>query len=390
MKRTWIVFLKECRDNLRDRRTLMSVLLFGPLFGPILFAIFMGSAISMGADEQEEALAVPVKGAEHAPELIAFLKENRLEIETFDGDDPADAVRERDEDFVLEIGSDYGEALREGRPAPLRFYADRSRQRLSGKISRVKNTIDGWDRQLTQLRLMARGIDGRVIRPIQLEEVDVSTPETRGQMIAAMLPYFILLTVLMGGFYLAIDTTAGERERGSLEPLLSTAAHRGEILAGKLLATAVFSLLALMIVISAFSVALRFVPMESVGMSLSLDVVTAVSIFLTVAPFALLGSAVMCLVASFTKSYKEAQTWLSVVMIVPLAPMIVHFVRPFEATVGMLAIPVVGQHVAILELLGAEPLPPLGVALNLAATLALTAIVSWVAWLFYRREAILG
>ncbi|WP_406672773.1 ABC transporter permease, partial [Natronospira sp.] len=242
----------------------------------------------------------------------------------------------------------------------------------------------------TELRLLARGIDGRVIRPLQLQEVDVSTPETRGLMIAAMLPYFILLTVLMGGFYLAIDTTAGERERGSLEPLLSTAARRGEILAGKLLATATFSLLALAIVIAAFSVALRFVPMETVDMALSLDLATAVMLFLTVSPFAFLGAAVMCLVASFTKSYKEAQTWLSVVMIVPLAPMIVHFVRPFEPTILNLAIPVLGQHVAMLELLGAETLPVLGLVLNTGVTLALTGVVAWVAWLFYRRESVLG
>lgn len=389
MKRTWIVFLKECRDNLRDRRTLMSVLLFGPLFGPALFAIIMSTTLTMGADEAEEALTLPVQGMEHAPALMDFLRENRLELEAFEGD-PETTVREQDEDYVLKVGPDYAEAMREGRPAPLQFYADRSRQRLSGEFSRVKRTINGWDRQLTQLRLVARGIDPRTIRPLELEEVDVSTPETRGQIIAAMLPYFILLTVLMGGFYLAIDTTAGERERGSLEPLLSTAARRGEILAGKLLATAVFSMLALAIVIAAFSVAMRFVPMEMVGMSLSLGPATAATMFLVVAPFALLGAAVMCLVASFTKSYKEAQTWLSVVMFVPLAPLIIHMIRPFEPTVAVLAAPVVGQHIAILELLAAEPLPMLGLVLNLAATLVVAGLVATVAWIFYRRESVLG
>ncbi|MDQ2069750.1 ABC transporter permease [Natronospira bacteriovora] len=389
MKRTWIVYLKEVRDNLRDRRTLLSVLLFGPLFGPILFAVFMGTAITMGADEIEKRLTLPVKGESHAPELIAWLRENRLDIQTFEGD-PRQAVRDREVDYVLVIDSGYAEAMREGRSAPLQLVADRSRQRLAGQLARVRSTVNGWDRTLTELRLLARGIDSQVIHPLQLEEVDVSTPEARGLMIAAMLPYFILLTVLMGGFYLAIDTTAGERERGSLEPLLSTAARRGEILLGKLLATATFSLLALMIVIAAFSLALRFVPMETVDMSLSLDAATAVKLFLTVAPFAFLGASVMCLVASFTKSYKEAQTWLSVVMVVPLAPMIVHFVRPFEATTLNLAIPVLGQHVAMLELLGAEAIPTLGLILNTALTLLLSAVVAWVAWLFYRRESVLG
>jgi len=387
--RTWIVYLKECHDNLRDRRTLLSVLLFGPLFGPALFAVIMSAVITMGAEEAEQTLTLPVQGQSNAPELIAYLEENRLEIEAFEGD-AEQAVRDRDKDFVLVIGEDYAQALREGRPAPLTFYADRSRQRLSGQFSRVRSTINGWDRTLTELRLLARGIDSRVMRPLQLQEVDVSTPETRGLMLAAMLPYFILLTVLMGGFYLAIDTTAGERERGSLEPLLSTAARRGEILLGKLLATATFSLLALAIVIGAFSVALGFVPMEMVGMSLSLGWETAVRIFLAVAPFALLGAAVMCLVASFTKSYKEAQTWLSVVMVVPLAPMIVHFIRPFEATTLNLAIPVIGQHVAILELLAAESVPALGLAMNAIATLLISGVVAWVAWLFYRRESVLG
>jgi sodium transport system permease protein len=385
----WVVFLKECRDNLRDHRTLTSVLLFGPLLGPALFAILMTTMLRMGAEDIERVLEVPVQGKDNAPSLVAFLEENRIRLVDFEGD-PARAVKDGEQDFVLVIPERYARDFRAGRPAPLELYFARSRQRLMPQLSRLRGALTAWEHKMGQLRLMARGIDGTLLRPVVVEEVDVSTPEERGLMLVAMLPYFVLLSILMGGFYLAIDATAGERERGSLEPLLTTAAGRGELLAGKMLATTLFSSVSLAIVLLAFGVSLRFVPYEQIGVALNLDPRAGLLIFMTALPFALVGSALMCLVASFTKSYKEAQTWLSVVLFVPLVPAIVHMIRPFEAELGILATPVLGQQVALLEILAGRELPATALALNLGSSLALAALIGAIALNFYKRERLLG
>ncbi len=390
MRALWTVFSKECVDHVRDRRSLFSALLFGPLLGPVLFGIMMGAAITMAADDVEKALEVPVVGAERAPELIAFLRENRIDVVEFEGEDPRAAVEAGEEDYVLRVDEGYRESFRAGRPASIGLYADRSRQRLAGDLRRIESTVNGYQRKIGQLRLMSRGVDGRLMQPIVLEEVDVSTPEARGLLMAGMLPYFILLSVMMGGFSLAIDTTAGERERGSLEPLLTTAASRAAILGGKLLATALFCLAALAIVLTAFSISFRFVPLELADMAIALDARAAVTAFWVVAPFTVLGAAIMCLVASFTRSFKEAQTWLSVVLFVPILPAVIHFIRPFEPTLLNLAVPVLGQHVALLEILAAETLSPAAVIVNAGSTLVLAGLVACAAWLFYRREGLLG
>lgn len=384
------VFTKEVVDHFRDRRSLISALVFGPLLGPVLFGIMMGAAITMGAEDLEKELEVPVAGKERAPELMAFLRENGIAVTAFEGDNPRRAVEQEDEDYVLRVDSGYAEAFRAGRPATLGLYADRSEQRLAGDLRRIERTIQGYQQKIGQLRLMARGVDGRLMQPVVVEEVDVSTPEARGMLLAGMLPYFILLSVLMGGFSLAIDTTAGERERGSLEPLLTTGASRGAILGGKLLATAVYCLAALAVVLAAFSVSFRFVPLELADMAIALGAVAALTAFAVVAPFTILGAAIMCLVASFTRSFKEAQTWLSVVLFVPILPAVIHFVRPFEPTLLNLAVPVLGQHVALLEVLSAQGLSPLAVVVNAGTTLLLAGVVALVAARLYRREGLLG
>ena len=127
--------------------------------------------------------------------------------------------------------------------------------------------------------------------------------------------YFVLFAVLMGGLYLAIDSTAGERERGSLEALLSLPVARAALVGGKILATCAYMCLSLAISLAAFVVVFRFVPLERLGMSANLGAGTALEFFAICLPFVPLGAALMTLVASFTRSYREAQTYLTSVLL---------------------------------------------------------------------------
>jgi sodium transport system permease protein len=240
------------------------------------------------------------------------------------------------------------------------------------------------------MRLLARGMDPAVIRPMIVDQMDVSTPAGRSALLLGVLTYFLLFATLMGGFYLAIDTTAGERERKSLEPLLATPVKRSSLLLGKLGATVFYMLLSLALTLAAFTVALAYIPMEQLGMSSSFTVITALKVFAVLVPFTPLGAALMIVVASFTKSYKEAQTYLGLLLVIPTLPLIFAMMLNVEPATRLMWIPSLSQHLLITTLLREDPFQLSWFALSTASTLALAVACGWIATRLYRREALLG
>src|SRR5690606_22253258 len=201
---------------------------------------------------------------------------------------------------------------------------------------------------------------------------------------------FLLLATLMGGFYLAIDSTAGERERKSLEPLLTTPVERSSLLLGKMAATACYMLLSLVLTLAGFTVALHFMPLETLGMSSGFGLGAALASFAILLPFAPLGAALMTLVASFTKSYKEAQTYLTLVLIVPTLPLIFATMLNMKATAALMWIPSLSQHLLITSLIRQDAIPFAYFAQSAICTLLAGALLAWIATRLYDREALLG
>jgi sodium transport system permease protein len=220
--------------------------------------------------------------------------------------------------------------------------------------------------------------------------VDVSTPSARATLLLGMLSYVILVITLLGGLYLAIDATAGERERGSLEALLSVPVARQHLIWGKIAASAVMMAAALALVTVWIAIALRFMPLETFGMSANFGPGVAWRVFLAVLPFALVGAALLTVVASFTRSYKEAQSWLGAVMLVPTLPIAIAGVLDVQPQASLMLVPSLSQHLVIQALMRGEPLPAAWIALSVAGTLALGLLLAWIAGNLYRRESILG
>lgn len=383
-----IVFLKEVRDNLRDRRTLMSALLFGPVIGPLLFVFLMKAAINEGMKGEGE-LPVVVIGAEFAPNLLQVLVERGAEIEESDGD-PEALIKEDKERIVLVIPADIDALYREARPATLQLYFDRSDSTADRRADRVEKLLTVHSRQLGALRLQARGVAPEVMLPFFIDRVDLSTPMSRGAMIFGMLPYFVLLATIMGAFYLAIDTTAGERERGSLESLLSLPLSRTAIVLGKVAAAAVFSMLSLALTVIVFALAFPQLDLGGLGINTSLDISQVVSILLVSLPFTVFAAGMLTLVASYAKSYKEAQTYLSIVMLVPLIPVIVGTVMRADLSLTGALIPGFSQHLLIMEIVKGAAVPLLFMLYSAGTTLAAGALMIGGAVMLYRSERILG
>ena len=392
MRQIFTVFRKEVTDNLRDRRTLMSALLFGPLFGPLLFAGMISLTLERSIGESMEALRLPVSGVDNAPSLVQFLRQNNVDVVgmPLTMEQARKLIDEGTEDVVLIVPGGYGEAIRAGKPAVVQLVSDNANSNATKSIRRAERLLRAYERQLGALRLLARGINPSLISPIAVEDVDVSTPTGRSIILLGMMNYFIIFSMLMGGLYLATDTTAGERERGSLEPLLTLPVERWRLIVGKVLATCLFMVLSLSISLLAFSLSLSFVPLAEVGMASNFGPTVAARIFLVMLPFALVGAAGMTAVASFTKSYKEAQTYLQVLMLVPTLPIIVAALFTLKPTLALMLVPSLSQHLVITGLMKADPLSMAFVVVSFTSTLVIGLLLLGLAARLYRREGILG
>jgi sodium transport system permease protein len=392
MRTVFTVFRKEVLDNVRDRRTLMSALLMGPLFGPIIFVFLINLSIERSLSDVDKPLDVPVIGSGNAPNLSAYLESNNLRL--IDGpatrDAAVEAVKGGTHDVVLVVPADFGERLRQSLPARIELISDRANSTAERDARRVRGALERYNRELGAMRLSARGISPQVATPLNVDDIDVSTPSGRSGLLLGMMSYFFIFALLMGGMYLAIDSTAGERERGSLEPLLALPVTRERLILGKILAACLFMMLSLALSLAAFFVALKFMPLEELGMTPNFGPEVVGKAFLLLLPFILLGAALMTLVASFTKSYREAQTWLSVLMLAPTLPILVVSVLQLRPSLQFMFVPSLSQHLLLIDMVKNEPLDTLHIGLSVGSTLGIGLLLTWACARLYRREGLLG
>jgi len=380
-----VVFLKEVRENLRDRRTVFNTLLTGPLFAPLVFVLLINTIVTQELEKAEKPLPLPVVGAQYAPNLIAALKQQNVDVQPA----PADAeraVREQDADVVLRIGADFATYWNRGEPAQVEIIYDASQRFASGQAGRLRALLDQYSERTGALRLLARGLSPKILKSLSLAERDQSTPQSRASQLFSMLPYFFIVGGFVGGMALAIDTTSGERERQSLEPLLANPVPRWQILGGKLSATTAFALTSVLLSVLAFAVVGRFLPAGKIGMTLEIGPRFAACTMLVMLPLTALLANLQTLVAAFAKTYREAQTYVSLLMFVPAIPSMMFSFVPIKTQSWMYAVPLLSQQVIITRLLRGDFVPITGFALCIASTLAALVAAYAVATLIYRSE----
>lgn len=383
-----VVFHKEVVDNLRDRRSLVSALLY-PLIGPALMLLLLLVVGRMLSDRPEEGFELAVAGAERAPGLVAFLEARGAEILPAPAD-PEAAAAAGELDVAIRIPEGYAEAFRAARPAPVALIFDASRNTAAVSVARARRLLDDYGREVGALRLQARGLSPDVAEALAIERVDVSTPQSQAASLLNLMPYFLIFSVFIGGMYLAIDTTAGERERGSLEPLLINPISRTQLVLGKLLATALFTVVSVTETLLVFALLLRAMPLEeSLGLRLELDLGSLILIFLITLPMVFLAVPLQIDIATYTRSFKEAQNYLSLLPLVPALPGVFLAFSPLRPSPAMMLLPTFGQQILINRVLRGEAVPPGLVLLNAAVTLALGALLVALAVRLYRRERIL-
>ena len=364
------VFRKECVDNARDRRALSTALLL-PLMGP--FSLWLMFLALSDAHEKHTSPRVPVQGREHAPVMVAELEGAGLVVVDAP-DDPVAAVKHGAVDVVVVIPASFGDDLRAGRTAAVEVVADQSRQSAGATVSRVRSALAGYGQRLGALRLIARGVDPGVIQPLNIAVHDVGTAQARASLLLASLPLFLLLGCFVGSTYVAIDATAGERERGSLEALLMNPVPARVLIAAKLAATCVFSVVGVVVSAAGFLVAAHVIPFAETGVDLQLSTSTTVGLVVLLLPVAVLGAAVQLFVGTLSRTFKTAQAAISFVSVAPTIPGALLALFPQQPTLGLLAIPTVGHTLLVNRLLRGEPVDAVDVAVAVAAVIVVAVV----------------
>lgn len=388
MKGLSTVFRKEVRENIRDRRALFNSLLLGPLLFPLLFVGMMWFLESAEKERAEATLELPVIGAEYAPSLIRFLEQQGTEILP-EPEDPEELVRTQEVPVVLRILPEYPEKWAEGLPAPVEVISDPSRQESNAPIRKIKGLLYGYGQQIGSLRLRLRGVSPQLASPVMVKDVDLSTPKSRAILAVIFLPYVLMITAFTGATHLAMDTTAGEKERKSLEPLLINPVPRWQIMTGKMLTTMVFAMASLALTLVSFRIVLPYLPVGAFGMDLTLGLETLLKILFVISPVAILAAALLTLLASFAKSYREAQSYMGLVILIPMIPSLIFMANPIKAEMWMMNIPLFSQNLLIGELIREEAVPLAWYALSIAGTLVIGLALAVVAATLYNRPKLI-
>jgi sodium transport system permease protein len=290
---------------------------------------------------------------------------------------------------VLRILPEYPDQWRQGLPAPVEVISDPSRQESNAAIRKLKGMLSGYGRQMAALRLQLRGVSPQLAAPVMVRDVDLSTPKSRAILAVIFLPYVLMITAFTGATHLAMDTTAGEKERKSLEPLLINPVPRWQIMSGKMLTTMVFAMASLALTLVSFRIVLPWMPVGAFGMDLTLGLGTLLRILLVISPVAILAAALLTLLASFAKSYREAQSYMGLVILIPMIPSLIFMANPLKAEAWMMTVPLFSQNILIGEIIRGESVALDWYAMSVASTLVIGLVLAVVAANLYNRPKLI-
>jgi len=362
------VLRKELRDALRDRRTALMVLIASILTGPVTL-ILVAQFVS-GLEERAATLKVRIAGQEHAPALVNFLQRADVEIEEAPADYEA-RVKDGRLDAVIVVKKEFDEKFLAGNGAKVEIVYDDSRTEARPAISQAERLLRAFNRETGMLRMVARGVSPDLVEPVKVQHVNTATPRQKGAFLLFLIPMFAILSPLLGGMTMAIDSTAGERERGSLEPLLVNPVPLWQVVVGKWLAAWSFATGVAVLTLAGFVLAGAFYGGKRLAALLTFGWPEFAQFVAIVVPFAAMTAALQMLICTYGRSYREAQTYVSYLStaasFVPLAVMFTGLKDAF----WQLLVPVLGQQVVLTRIIRGEGFGWLEWALPSALALAL-------------------
>ncbi|MGI2128143.1 ABC transporter permease [Shewanella oncorhynchi] len=358
---------KELIDAARDKRSVMAGLYYAigtPLIMCGLFMVLIGQLTS------PDDLKITITNPEKAPDLVRFLSNKGITQGAADGSDAKDLKV-----IELIISTDYAAQMNQGKSAEITIVADNSEEKLQNSIRRLEKQLQAYSAEMGSLRLIARGIDPRVVQPLKVNVQDKATTDSKGGMILGIAIFTMIYSVFISGMNLAIDTSAGERERNSLALLLSHPLTTRQLVLSKIIAVSLFALLGLVLILLVSKIAYAFVPWQELGFSVNITTEFMALMLVVGIPVALMAACLQLFVSFMAKTFKEAQSYLTMVLFVPLA---LSMAASYNIAPDMLQwLPVSGQQQALMDFIKGKDLPMLQLLVSTLGTLAIAVLLAF-------------
>ena len=368
-RKTITIWKKELKDNIRDRRTLMSMLIMPVVLMPLLTIGMFKLLDKVAEDQRQQTVKIAISGEQNSPELANLIKgQEKLEVASADGSFEID-VKDGKIDAAVEIPENFRSDIENQRPVNVGLVIKSTNTRSANAGIKVSSAIEAFNSQILQQRFNKLGVKEEILSKVALETKDTATEkETGGFVLGLLIPMFIVMWSIVGGQYTAIDVSAGEKERKTLESLLLTPAKKTEIVLGKFLAVSTAALVSVIAAIGSFYFVLiyagGFGPVTGgTGMNLSqntgnvpvnfsVDPQALLLLFIVSLFLVLMFSAVILSIAIFAKSFKEAQSYIGPSYILIILPTVLaNSIPGFEPALWFFAVPAVNAILLFKEVL---------------------------------------
>lgn len=394
MNRTLIVFWKELREVLRDRRVLFSTIVSPLLLTPLLiWGIGM-----MVQQRQESARTVVIPAGVVTPQggadFIAAMKEGGFTVQTFQAREQAEAMlRQRRVKVVVLLDEQFDERLHNESTAKVVVLFDPLNESSRDAVQRLKALTDSFSAAWVQRRLARRFIGAEFAQPLAVVTQAIETENPVGNLILSIiLPYVIVLSAFFGAVSPAFDLVAGEKERGTLEPLLATPASRLQIVWGKFLTVvvvcmmaAIFAMLGMLLAFAMPASANIFA--EHAG-KFGLSAPAIGALLITLLPLTVFYSAMLTIISTFARNQKEAQTYLIPLSSLIVLPAVASMFVQTESGLWLAAVPVLNSAIIIKQVLTGI-VDPTFMLLSLFISCLVAAVTLQIATRLFERETIL-
>jgi len=370
------IFNKEFLDSIRDRRSYMAAFsfsLFPPLMVVLFFFLLQDKALST------KPVDIKLTGAEYAPTLVEHLKRADI-IEGWD----------KKSQISIDIPDNFQQNINSGDTVYITVTADHSDKSTRAKLSRISNAINGFSHELGSLRLIARGINPSVVRPIQIQQKDISTPKAKAAMLMSFVVMMMIQAAFISGMNVAIDSSSGERERNSLELLLSHPISTNQIVLGKVLNASMFAAIGVTLTVLFSVLAFTYVPLYKVGLTTEISVIQAISMVLICIPLAFLASALQMFVSFQAKTFKEAQIYVTYTQFLPMILIMGHTIMEWDF-VGVSFLPLLGQADALTSIIKGQSVDIAGLMLSQLLSIGIiTALIILIGKMLKSEKTVFG
>ena len=399
LKHIWIVFKKEVKDLTRDKRTIITSILIPMLLIPMI-NIIMGGGAEKFTKDLSENVTIALSQTSNTDEVRQLVQDKLLKdnanLKLVETNDPEEALKNEQVRCILDFEEGFSAKLKQGKPFRITLRYDESKTKSQASVDIVTEAINTFKAGIVSERIAALGLNEEILQPVVIERSNISVNKAGSNMILLMLlPLMIGMLVSIGGIPAATDLVAGEKERNTFEPLLTTMPNRGSLLMGKYLAVTLFSFVSVIAIVAGMAIG-YFINPNTLTMGMDSQIagfqVQPLAVIMALAITIALGmtfSGIQIALSAFAKSYKEAQTYMSFLMLAAMIPgYATIFLQPGDMQGYMFVLPVLNTIAAFKMILGGL-VNYTYLLLALVTSVVFVSITLWLAATLFKKEKIL-